>query len=45
MNYPEKARRVIQLEIDELQRLHARIDENFSRAIELLLPACAIAAS
>jgi arabinose-5-phosphate isomerase len=37
MNYPEKARRVIQLEIDELQRLHARIDGNFSRAIELLL--------
>ena len=38
MNYPEKARRVIQLEIDELQRLHARIDDSFSRAIELLLP-------
>jgi len=37
MNYPEKARRVIQLEIDELQRLHARIDESFARAIELLL--------
>ncbi|HEY1052918.1 MAG TPA: KpsF/GutQ family sugar-phosphate isomerase, partial [Prosthecobacter sp.] len=37
MNYPEKARRVIQIEIDELQRLHARIDESFSQAIELLL--------
>lgn len=37
MNYPEKARRVIQLEIDELKRLHARIDETFSRAIEALL--------
>ncbi|MGV3659915.1 MAG: KpsF/GutQ family sugar-phosphate isomerase [Prosthecobacter sp.] len=37
MNYPEKARRVIQLEIDELQRLHARIDESFSHAINLLL--------
>ncbi|MEZ5388201.1 MAG: KpsF/GutQ family sugar-phosphate isomerase [Prosthecobacter sp.] len=37
MHYPEKARRVIQLEIDELQRLHARIDGSFSRAIESLL--------
>jgi len=37
MNYPEKARRVIQLEIDELQRLHARIDETFTQAIDLLL--------
>ncbi len=37
MNYPEQARRVIQLEIDELQRLHVRIDESFARAIELLL--------
>ncbi len=37
MNYPEKARRVIQLEIDELQRLHARVDESFACAIELLL--------
>lgn len=40
MNYPEKARRVIQLEIDELQRLHARIDDRFAQAIDLLL-ACA----
>jgi arabinose-5-phosphate isomerase len=38
MNYPEKARRVIQLEIDELQRLHARIDDSFASAIELMLP-------
>lgn len=37
MHYPEKARRVIQLEIDELQRLHARIDESFTRAIDSLL--------
>lgn len=37
MNYPEKARRVIQLEIDELQRLHARLDGAFSHAMELLL--------
>lgn len=37
MNYPEKARRVIQLEIDELLRLHARIDDSFTQAIELLL--------
>lgn len=37
MQYPDKARRVIQLEIEELQRLHARIDDNFTRAIERLL--------
>ncbi len=37
MNYSEKARRVIQLEIDELQRLHARVDDHFSRAIEAML--------
>lgn len=37
MNYLEKARRVIQLEIDELQRLHARIDDRFAQAIDLLL--------
>lgn len=37
MNFPDKARRVIQLEIDELLRLRARIDESFSRAIERLL--------
>ena len=37
MNYPDQARRVIRLEIDELERLHARIGESFSRAIERLL--------
>ncbi|MBL9180009.1 MAG: KpsF/GutQ family sugar-phosphate isomerase [Verrucomicrobiaceae bacterium] len=37
MNYPEKARHVIQLEIEELQRLHARIDGNFAHAVEKLL--------
>ena len=37
MNYPEKARRVIQLEIDELERLYARIDDRFAQAIDLLL--------
>ncbi len=37
MNYPENARRVIQLEIDELQRLHARLDGAFTQAIERLL--------
>ncbi len=37
MNYPEKARRVIDLEIEELQRLGARIGEAFSRAIEQIM--------
>ena len=37
MNYPDQARRVIRLEIDELERLHARIGESFSKAIERLL--------
>lgn len=37
MHYPDQARRVIQLEIEELQRLHARIDDSFTRAIERLL--------
>lgn len=37
MNYPDQARRVIRLEIDELERLHARIGESFSRTIERLL--------
>lgn len=36
MNHPELARRVIRLEIDELERLHGRIGEAFSRAIGLL---------
>ncbi len=37
MNYPDLARRVIRLEIDELERLHQRIGESFSQAIGLLL--------
>ncbi len=37
MNYSDQARRVIQLEIDELQRMHARVDAAFSNAIERLL--------
>ncbi len=37
MNYPEKARRVIDLEIEELQRLRARIDGAFSQAIEQII--------
>ncbi len=37
MNYTEKARQVIDLEIGELQRLRDRIDETFSAAIRLIL--------
>ncbi|MEM1442845.1 MAG: KpsF/GutQ family sugar-phosphate isomerase [Verrucomicrobiota bacterium] len=36
MDSIEKARRVISLEIEELQRLHERIDATFSEAVELL---------
>ena len=36
MDYQEKARRVIQLEIDELSRLHDRLDESFGQAVEAL---------
>src|SRR5204863_2373428 len=36
MDYLEKAGRVLDLEIFELQRLRDRLDENFSRAIELI---------
>ncbi|MCF6311685.1 MAG: KpsF/GutQ family sugar-phosphate isomerase [Verrucomicrobiales bacterium] len=36
MDYQEKARRVIQLEIDELQRLHDRIDGSFGKAVQAL---------
>lgn len=36
LNYQEKARRVIQLEIDELARLLARVGEPFDRAVETL---------
>ncbi len=36
--YPERARRVIALEADELRRLHDRLDgPTFTRAVELLL--------
>lgn len=36
MDYQEKARRVIQLEIDELQRLHDRIGDSFGQAVDAL---------
>ena len=37
MNYPEQARRIIRLEIEELEHLHARIGAEFTSAIERLL--------
>src|SRR3979411_3433831 len=36
MDYLEKARRVLDIEIFELQRLRERLDENFSRAVTLI---------
>ena len=36
MDYLEKAKRVLDLEIFELQRLRERLGENFSRAVELI---------
>ncbi len=36
MNAPELARRVIRLEIDQLERLHARIGDTFTRAVEMM---------
>ena len=36
MDYLEKARRVIEIEIAELQRLTQRIDETFERAVRLI---------
>ena len=36
MDYLEKAGRVLDIEIFELKRLRARLDENFSRAVELI---------
>lgn len=36
MNHPELARRVIRLEIEELERLHERIGDAFSQAIQML---------
>ena len=37
MNYPDQARRVIRLEIEELESLHSRVGDDFSQAIGLLL--------
>ena len=36
MDYLEKAERVLDVEIFELQRLRERLDENFTRAVELI---------
>ena len=36
MDYLDKARRVLDIEIVELQRLRERLDENFSRAVTLI---------
>src|SRR5438132_5518589 len=36
MDFLEKARRVLDVEIFELQRLRDRMGENFSRAVELI---------
>ena len=36
MDSLEKAARVLDLEIFELQRLRSRLDENFSRAVDLI---------
>jgi arabinose-5-phosphate isomerase len=36
MDYLEKARRVLDVEIFELKRLRERLDENFSRAVEFI---------
>src|ERR1700680_1511173 len=36
MDYLEKARRVLDVEIFELQRLRERLDDNFSKAVELI---------
>ncbi len=37
MDYLQKARRVLQIEISELQRLAVRLDERFEQAVQLLL--------
>ena len=37
MNYLKKARRVLEMEIAELQRLEARLDVRFQTAVEILL--------
>src|SRR5207248_10678638 len=36
MDYLEKAKRVLELEIRELERLRQRLGENFSRAVDLI---------
>lgn len=36
MDYLEKARRVLDVEIFELQRLRDRVDDNFSKAVDLI---------
>src|SRR5437899_5981012 len=36
MDYLEKARRVLELEIRELERLRKRLGEDFSRAVQLI---------
>src|SRR5580698_5247941 len=36
MDYLEKARRVISLEMGEVQRLHARLDHSFGEAVEAI---------
>src|SRR5947208_13721826 len=36
MDYLEKAGRVLDIEIFELKRLRERLDENFSRAVEVI---------
>jgi arabinose-5-phosphate isomerase len=36
MNAPELARRVIRLEIEQLERLHARIDATFTEAVAMM---------
>jgi len=36
MDSLEKAARVLDLEIFELQRLRKRLDENFSRAVDVI---------
>jgi arabinose-5-phosphate isomerase len=41
MNFPEKARRVIELEIDELNRLRDRVGESFTEAVNALLKSLA----
>src|SRR6187397_109861 len=37
MDYLDQARRVVALELAEVERLHARIDGNFTAAVETIL--------